>query len=80
LKCHKGEENENINGIINKSFDHSNESSLVKPSIILDLNTSDDEIKNMRILWLRNIKRIQMQVKYNLPAHQIIGNRHFQYK
>jgi hypothetical protein len=34
-------------------------------------------MKDMRILWLRNIKRIQIQVNNNLPVHQIIGNRDF---
>lgn len=77
LKWNKDEENKNTNGIINKAFEQSNESSLIKPATILDLNTSDDEMKDMRILWLRNIKRIQIQVNNNLPVHQIIGNRDF---
>jgi hypothetical protein len=58
----KTESNINTNGIINKAYEHSNESTVIKPEIIIDLNTSDDEIKDMRILWIRNIKRIQIQV------------------
>jgi hypothetical protein len=62
---------------MNNAYDHSNESSSIPSPITLDLNTSDDEIKNMRILWLRNIKRVQIQVNNHLPVHQIRGNRDF---
>jgi hypothetical protein len=55
--------------MINKAYDYSNESSITKPPIVIDLNNSDDEIKDMRILWLRNIKRIQMQVNNNFLVH-----------
>ena len=62
---------------MNQAFDHSNESSLMVSPTIRDLNISDIETKNMRILWLRNIKRIQIQVKINLPADEIKGNGDF---
>ncbi|CAF3512193.1 unnamed protein product [Adineta steineri] len=53
----------NTNGVINNAYEHSNESNVIRSSINQDLNISDDEIKNIRILWLRNITRIRMQLR-----------------
>ena len=67
----KWNKNSNINpiGIVNNAYNHSNESRVVRSPVAVDLNTSDDEIKNIRILWIRNIKRIQIQVINNFPVY-----------
>jgi hypothetical protein len=65
LKCKKTP-NENTNGAINKAYEDSNESSIIRSPNVLDLNSSDEEMKSIRILWLRNITRIRMQVKHNI--------------
>jgi hypothetical protein len=62
---YKKQSNTNTNGITNNAYEHSNESSIIRSPIVLDLSSSDDEIKNVRILWLRNITRVRMQVKNN---------------
>lgn len=54
-------------GAVNKAYEHGNESSLTTSPAGHELNASDDEIKHGRILWLRNVTRIQMQVTAHEP-------------
>lgn len=62
--------NETSNGIINRAYENSNETNIVQSQISIDLNSSnEDDIKDIKILWCRNIKRIQMQVNNNLLVH-----------
>jgi hypothetical protein len=61
--------NTNTTGTVNNAYDHLNESSITRSPVAQDLNSSDEDIKDTRILWIRNVKRIQMQVKRNFPGY-----------
>lgn len=65
----------NTNGVLNQAFEHSNESSLIQSPVMQSVNISQEEMKYMRILWLRNIKRIQIQVKIHFLLHKFEGNQ-----
>ncbi|UJR37748.1 hypothetical protein I4U23_030442 [Adineta vaga] len=74
----KKRSNTNINGVDNNAYEHCNESKLVRSPVSCDLNTSDDEIKSFRILWLRNITRIQIQLRVirAFRKHLLIRTKH----
>lgn len=75
FNCSKQTNDENDHsGSENQAYDHSHESDLVPSStVIVDLNSSEEEMQRMQILWIRNIKRIQMQV---IHSH-VIGNGNY---
>ncbi|CAF1600720.1 unnamed protein product [Adineta ricciae] len=68
-----------LGGMVNDAYEHCHEPNLIRSPISCDLNSSDhDDIKNLRILWLRNITRIQIQLRVirAFRKHLLIGMKH----
>ena len=75
-----GETEESANGIENDGYDKLNDAHPARASTVSDFQPriSDSDLRFIRILWLRNIKRIQVQVKrervFHLPLRKEMVN------
>ena len=62
--CHRAKANEEVEGVANNGFQAVNESPSARSSMAsaIHIQCSDDDIRGVRLLWLRNVQRIQIQV------------------